>query len=582
MAATANVPLMGLGNAVSSYQQITDFVDQDAAVFEYDEGEATDAAVAGDWTSVGYNATDYDDSSYEYDGVAVIYEDDAGVETEYTSELAPSEVYGQTQQHRLDSPVGKSLSRPNAAAHSPLAIASVLPETVSSPSGHKQAGEDESAQDLPEFEDVEEEVVEITSKEGHDEGAAPASPEQEGGNYTTTVAPEISEVYDVEETDYNGVASGEDYEVGGDDEESAAVEEPEEYVEEEGAEQMVDVDVESTGVEVDEENNEALAGGIDDLEEEGPLPCCILEYKTGFYTMFNVYEGGPAEQDILFGWPSEWEVLFQSPLTVLISELKSAFGIVNDVTMEFPQLNLSLPEAVPYTKEIPLRQLYEFHEAIQDSNSLSEKEREPLKIALYEARNSFERQFQYLQNLVSSAKDASEEPIVTDESRETSVVDDTIVIDSDDVHAHTAASSSASPDAATSATAPIITDQPVPHEADSEVYIVDEAEDEQAAEEYEAQEGEGEYEYAAAQEELQDEAEVNDGNDVEYVAAENIVADEEIVDYSNEAADESHEPVAFSDEPEVTSIVGEKRKSSVEPEQQLTEGEVHDQKRIRT
>ena len=51
------------------------------------------------------------------------------------------------------------------------------------------------------------------------------------------------------------------------------------------------------------------------------------------------------EENIVFGQPEdEPQVLFENLLMYFITELKLAFGIEQDVTLEFPQLDLYIPE----------------------------------------------------------------------------------------------------------------------------------------------------------------------------------------------------------------------------------------------
>jgi hypothetical protein len=71
------------------------------------------------------------------------------------------------------------------------------------------------------------------------------------------------------------------------------------------------------------------------------FPCIILQFKSNFYPLFAKYASGPAEQEVIF---ANDEILFACDLSKVISALKQVFGIENDVTLEFPKLDISLQE----------------------------------------------------------------------------------------------------------------------------------------------------------------------------------------------------------------------------------------------
>jgi len=87
------------------------------------------------------------------------------------------------------------------------------------------------------------------------------------------------------------------------------------------------------------------------------LPCMILELQKEFFVLFQEFEAVDAEDVLFYGD----RTIFSSTLSDFIKSLKQVFEINNDVTLEFPQLELSIPQDLSHAKvSFPLFFLFFF------------------------------------------------------------------------------------------------------------------------------------------------------------------------------------------------------------------------------
>ncbi|KAI8919245.1 hypothetical protein DFJ77DRAFT_453510 [Powellomyces hirtus] len=185
-----------------------------------------------------------------------------------------------------------------------------------------------------------------------------------------------------------------------------------EYVEEEDGESGVDVAPESPKIqnETDEEN----AMSPTDLFDYVPLPCVLLSYRGTTHAMFNIYQENLDLQPI-FDEEQEGPVLFEEQLTRFISEVKGHFEIDTDISLEFPQLDLTIDENMYCVHTLSLNRLYEFFMASSMEHYETDITDIPLKVTLIEHPNSFAKRLEELHALainagIISSEDESESP----------------------------------------------------------------------------------------------------------------------------------------------------------------------------
>jgi hypothetical protein len=107
-----------------------------------------------------------------------------------------------------------------------------------------------------------------------------------------------------------------------------------------GDDEDVDVDVDEDEDEDEDEEDRPEA------DESANLPCVVLEFGTQFYVLFGDSEGIESE-DILF---HKERSVFVATISEFMKSLKAVFEITTDITIEFPQLELSFPQDLSHAK----------------------------------------------------------------------------------------------------------------------------------------------------------------------------------------------------------------------------------------
>ncbi|KAJ3297005.1 hypothetical protein HK104_000974 [Borealophlyctis nickersoniae] len=148
------------------------------------------------------------------------------------------------------------------------------------------------------------------------------------------------------------------------------------------------------------EGDGASAGGFEVVEGVGgdhgdaggdvggmwDLPCVLLYFKEDIFAMFKKWDNPsvPAEQSPIFEDEETGYKVFEKPLTFCIAALKRMFNIENDVVIEFPQLDISLHEAMVHTRNLNFETIYDWFEAVM----IQEEKQDTLRMLMIEVINS--------------------------------------------------------------------------------------------------------------------------------------------------------------------------------------------------
>ncbi|KAJ3103475.1 hypothetical protein HDU97_010058 [Phlyctochytrium planicorne] len=190
-----------------------------------------------------------------------------------------------------------------------------------------------------------------------------------------------------------------------------------------GAEQSEEVDPQSEDIEavpveyaVEHGENENVVemveasvadGNMEAGEAAGVAPplSCILEFNDNLFWLFSrldYLESEPSRfTDILFE-QHDHSSLFSSDLAYFTAEVKRALDLNVDVSLEFPQLNLTFPEMSDQCRSYSLQRLESFLDGLARSDPSNEFYSEPLKIIVHASKYSFFKQIEYLKSLEGS------------------------------------------------------------------------------------------------------------------------------------------------------------------------------------
>jgi len=147
------------------------------------------------------------------------------------------------------------------------------------------------------------------------------------------------------------------------------------------------------------------------------LPSILLEFEQQFFWLFNDPEEIQTDDAIFYGDRK----LLDSAIDVFLRSLKTAFEISTDVTIEFPQLELSFPQDLVHAKSIKLRTLINFNETLQSSKGIPKNEVEPLKVVMFNHHRSLVQQYNKLLNLYRKGGRAQNPIILSDEEEESGI-----------------------------------------------------------------------------------------------------------------------------------------------------------------
>lgn len=84
-------------------------------------------------------------------------------------------------------------------------------------------------------------------------------------------------------------------------------------------------------------------------DDESELPCVVLEFDSQFFVLFGDAEGVDPE-DVMFRGKRN---VFGATVADFIKSLKGSFEISKDITLEFPQLELSIPQDLAHSRVSP-------------------------------------------------------------------------------------------------------------------------------------------------------------------------------------------------------------------------------------
>ncbi|KAJ3329545.1 hypothetical protein HDU76_007700 [Blyttiomyces sp. JEL0837] len=188
------------------------------------------------------------------------------------------------------------------------------------------------------------------------------------------------------------------------------------------------------GEEVSEEGAVGSAGG-------STPPACLLEFQNTLFCLFSRLENAivaaanarppilsgseekPAvavggdmdgvdaevamQPHLIFGQPEDGsQMLFEDKLTSFIAEIKWTFELsgTDVVTLEFPQLVLSIAETSIYAQKYSLSQLHELFKSYRqyqiNHNEIEPSLNEPFKIIVHASKNTFQAQMNFLTDIL--------------------------------------------------------------------------------------------------------------------------------------------------------------------------------------
>ncbi|KAJ3170835.1 hypothetical protein HDU87_008721 [Geranomyces variabilis] len=171
-----------------------------------------------------------------------------------------------------------------------------------------------------------------------------------------------------------------------------------EYQEEEGDMEGEAVSESPIVREIDDELESPIGDEIDYL----PLPCVLLSYRGTTHAVFNIYQGDLDLQPI-FDEEHDGAVLFESPLTEFVSEVKAYFEIHTDVSLDFPQLDLNLNENLACMQTLSFNRVHEYLSSASMQGEATTLESEPLRVTLREENGSLTKRLEELETLAIDA-----------------------------------------------------------------------------------------------------------------------------------------------------------------------------------
>ncbi|KAJ3216825.1 hypothetical protein HDU67_008911 [Dinochytrium kinnereticum] len=366
--------------------------DESLAANEADEHLDTEDAAAG-----GDDATPFADS-LEYEDFEESLGCDEGVSYQMSSEMGPLPPTNEVAEHLepasllppSDSTYPTDSSETNDLAEGQVDDAPVAPESI---------------EDYGEY--TEDDTVPASTSYGVQEGAIEVEAFEEAGGVDEVLdmggdggEGDVETLEDATEEPTQAVmpevATYEEHH----EEEDVKNDLEEESYEEEGADQDLAM-VEMMGG--DEE------GRVED-SVNAVLSACVLEFEEGTYWMFSnlggsygVSNGEFIGNRVVFeNSHKSQRSLAEGNLTSFIIDLKSAFGLANDVTIGFPQLGLTFSESSFHAGDFSLQRLSEYFESVRRAGHIPADSL--FKVTLEVSDRAFSAQIEYLNSLLEGSE----------------------------------------------------------------------------------------------------------------------------------------------------------------------------------